>query len=176
MAALGTEGGNCTPWELVARESAAVDVTRRHVRAARRDERRQEAVAVRGSASDAAAKPNSAMDELVGTLRYTAPELIVQPGTVYTEFCDVYSFGLLLWEIFHQQIAFGDTPGITVAACLSAHGKRPVLSMPSDCEATVGPLITSCWAHDAKARPTMATCVEHLAPWAAGSRSAQGSK
>ena len=121
-------------------------------------------VVVRAGASEGALGPEPATSECVGTLRYMAPELTVTPGTAYSERCDVYSFGLLLWEIFHQEVAFGNAPGITVAACLAAHGKRPALRLPSDCVASVGPLITSCWEHDATARPTMAACVERLAP------------
>jgi serine/threonine protein kinase len=43
----------------------------------------------------------------VGTLRYLAPELVASAITSayeYDERCDVYSFGLLLWEVMHQQV------------------------------------------------------------------------
>lgn len=49
----------------------------------------------------------SLQSRAIGTLRYLAPELLTATTTTeyeHNERCDVYSFGLLLWEVMHQQV------------------------------------------------------------------------
>ncbi|UZO15513.1 uncharacterized protein OCT59_006933 [Rhizophagus irregularis] len=47
--------------------------------------------------------------------RYQAPELLFKraPGFKYDQKCDVYSFGILLWEIAEERIPYKDTNDIT---------------------------------------------------------------
>ena len=53
---------------------------------------------------------NSGHTRGVGTPRYMAPEVLCVSGSElevtgkYDEKCDVYSFGLLLWEVAHKEI------------------------------------------------------------------------
>ena len=44
------------------------------------------------------------MTKGMGTPRYMAPELL--QGNSYSEKADVYSFGILLWELFHEVVPF----------------------------------------------------------------------
>ena len=50
----------------------------------------------------------------VGTPRYMAPEMLKMRGLPevrpYDQSCDVYSFGLVLWEMMHGRMAFADVP------------------------------------------------------------------
>ena len=41
-----------------------------------------------------------------GTLAYTAPEVFQNINTPPTKALDVYAFGILLWELFTEDIAF----------------------------------------------------------------------
>ncbi|ETB57133.1 TKL protein kinase [Plasmodium yoelii 17X] len=43
---------------------------------------------------------------IVGTYQWTAPEILRGEG--YTKKADVYSFGVILWELLHQKIPFND--------------------------------------------------------------------
>ena len=101
----------------------------------------------------------------IGTLRYVAPEVLQrteeQVKIQYSERSDVYSFGLLLWELAHRQTAYAGADGVQVAIVLAPSGERPSLQLPIGLEA-LGPLITSCWHLDPALRPTMAASVWRL--------------
>ena len=113
----------------------------------------------------------------VGTLRYMAPEVMQkteQEVTIrYSKPCDVYSFGMLLWELAHRQQPFAGSPGINVALQIVPAGLRPELRLPKDL-AALGPLVTSCWHEDPAQRPTISACCEQLLVFfqGAGSRPA----
>ena len=55
------------------------------------------------------------MTPSVGTISYMAPEVI--KGTSYTNKIDVYSYGILLWEMITRNEPFGDEGYIHVV-CL----------------------------------------------------------
>ncbi|KAF2073598.1 hypothetical protein CYY_005087 [Polysphondylium violaceum] len=80
---------------------------------------------------------------------WTAPEVI--KGQQYTESCDVYSFGIILWELYCRSEPY---PGVTswTIPVIVCEGKRP--KIPSDCPSDYSKLIKSCWADKAKKRPT----------------------
>lgn len=42
----------------------------------------------------------------LGTIRYMAPEVFKDPNVSRTVKYDVYSFGILLWEIFSEKMPF----------------------------------------------------------------------
>ena len=58
----------------------------------------------------------------IGTLRYVAPEVLQcteeQVTVRFNEFSDVYSFGILLWELSHRETPFAGHDG--VQACYLA--------------------------------------------------------
>ena len=108
----------------------------------------------------------------VGTLRYMAPEVNPEghgplqgievigraKWSEYDNRCDVYSFGLLLWEMAHGQIAFGDMVGMQ--AFLEARmGGRPKIELPDE-QGALSELIVACWHHDPSRRISMPVCVE----------------
>jgi len=81
----------------------------------------------------------------------------------YNERCDVYSFGLLLWEMCHCQIVFqGEDSAIVVSKV--AAGIRPKISLAADggVMAELGMLINECWRHDPATRISMKACAERL--------------
>ena len=101
----------------------------------------------------------------VGTLRYLAPETVCfmekDVKFRFNKACDVYSFGMLLWELTHRSVPFPDQPGEKVATQIAPSGRRPTLLLPAGLEA-MGPLITSCWDHDPERRLTMSACTSVL--------------
>eukprot|EP00727_Mastigamoeba_balamuthi_P011857 m51a1_g7294 putative serine threonine protein kinase (571) ;mRNA; f:61392-64072 len=89
----------------------------------------------------------------IGTPIYMSPEVIT--GGKYTLSTDVYSYGVLLWEIMAQREPFGEIPGGNwkVAEWVS-EGRR--LAMPHGTPVDVVELIQSCWGQNPETRPTMA--------------------
>jgi serine/threonine protein kinase len=111
----------------------------------------------------------------VGTPRYAAPEIFAVPDlrtsssrdvvsthTGYDERVDVYSFGLLLWEMSHNQIAFDGVPGFAVAM-KAREGSRPVIALAgANGMEGLAELIEACWHHEPSARLSMPACAEQL--------------
>ena len=100
----------------------------------------------------------------MGTLRYMAPEVLWTAGEdrqKYDERCDVYSFGMFLWEVMHREVPFSDYDGMYVAKILAPSMRRPPLSLGVGFE-EFEQLISVCWHHDPAQRPPMVICAELL--------------
>jgi len=96
----------------------------------------------------------------VGTPIYMAPEVL--DGEPYSASADVYSFGMLMYELFTAKEPYL-TPEFTAPwhiAQFVAAGKR--LEIPADVPSGIAALITVCWAHEPAKRPTFEYCVESL--------------
>jgi len=97
-----------------------------------------------------------------GTPLYMAPEKLM--GEAHNEAVDVYSFGLILWELYTRQRAFesyskgGQLPLFITA--VATKGERP--TVPPDCPQELSQLIRTCWARDPSTRPAFTEIVETL--------------
>ena len=68
--------------------------------------------------------------------------------------CDVFSYGMLLWEILHRRIPFyGFTP-VQAAFQVAVEGGRPPIALSQSMSMYI-PLITACWAADPGLRPDL---------------------
>eukprot|EP01132_Coremiostelium_polycephalum_P005540 gene5540-6899_t len=86
---------------------------------------------------------------LIGTPIYMGEEVI--RGQSYTQSADVYSFGIVLWELFTQDLPFKDlTDYQRVNFVLS--GGRPTI--PDTIPPRVSQLIQDCWNSEPTKRPT----------------------
>jgi serine/threonine protein kinase len=86
-----------------------------------------------------------------GSLRYMAPE--VSCNDPYDERVDVYSFGILLWQIAALTTPFYGMTAKNHATQVVELGYRPSLQVdwqPEWCE-----LMEQCWRADSRLRPTM---------------------
>ena len=95
---------------------------------------------------------------------YIAPEVF--RFRVYDTKADIYSLGLIMWEMWYGQLAFPDAPPVTTLEKFFdgvGKGKRPVPRQtcqepPSFWEQ----LMTQCWNGDPKKRPAAKECHERI--------------
>jgi len=94
-----------------------------------------------------------------GTYRFMAPEVITQQK--YDNKCDVFSFGMLLWEMMHQDIPLRGQHQLQAAYSVAILKRRPGIELrkPLKCFADV---ITACWEELPADRPTMEQVVHQL--------------
>ncbi|RZC52873.1 hypothetical protein C5167_021298 [Papaver somniferum] len=84
-----------------------------------------------------------------GTYRWMAPEMIKHKA--YGRKVDVYSFGLILWEMVAGSIPYENMTPIQAAFAVVNKNLRP--RIPEDCPPALGAIIEQCWAVNADTRP-----------------------
>mmetsp|Transcript_2026 Transcript_2026/g.4884 ORF Transcript_2026/g.4884 Transcript_2026/m.4884 type:complete len:301 (-) Transcript_2026:119-1021(-) len=100
---------------------------------------------------------NTSLTVGVGTPYWMAPEVFA--GGAYNEKIDVYSYGMVLFEIVFRQIPFEEIEPQMVRKHV-LKGNCPTLSQwRDDLPQSLQELMVSCWAFDANLRPTFAQIV-----------------
>ncbi|CAN6975913.1 unnamed protein product [Brassica oleracea var. botrytis] len=84
-----------------------------------------------------------------GTYRWMAPEMIKRKP--HGRKADVYSFGLVLWEMVAGAIPYEDMNPIQAAFAVVHKNIRP--AVPGDCPAAMKALIEQCWSVAPDKRP-----------------------
>ncbi|XP_042411643.1 serine/threonine/tyrosine-protein kinase HT1-like [Zingiber officinale] len=90
-----------------------------------------------------------ALTEDDGTYRWMAPEMIKHKP--YGRKVDVYSFGLLLWEMTAGKIPYEEMTPIQAAFAVVDKNLRPPI--PTDCPRPLQALIEQCWSILPEKRP-----------------------
>ncbi|KAG6957564.1 hypothetical protein JG688_00010912 [Phytophthora aleatoria] len=103
-----------------------------------------------GSSSDLTAE--------TGTYRWMAPEVIRHEP--YSSKADVYSFGIVLWELLARDQPFRGLTPIQAAFAVARQQMRPAL--PRQTPQKIGELIEHCWHHDPARRPDFGAILEAL--------------
>uniref|UniRef100_A0A1D1YSR6 non-specific serine/threonine protein kinase n=2 Tax=Anthurium amnicola TaxID=1678845 RepID=A0A1D1YSR6_9ARAE len=85
----------------------------------------------------------------MGTYRWMSPEMI--KGKQYTRKVDVYSFGIVLWELLTALIPFHDMTPEQAAFAVSQKNARPTI--PTACPPALNHLINRCWSTNPDKRP-----------------------
>ena len=93
-----------------------------------------------------------------GSLRYMAPEIAMEQP--YNESCDVYSWGILYWQVCSLQTPYSRYTTRQHAERVVRGGERPKpdKSWPKPWKE----LMTECWAGVAGLRPTMEHVLEQV--------------
>lgn len=109
----------------------------------------------------------------LGTVNYMAPELVSATDEVVclTPKADVYSLGIILWQVCAGSIPFARLPAPHVALQV-ARGQRP--QMPQAAIPELTSLYNQCVAQDMQDRPTMDKVVELLVDLLATLKRARG--
>lgn len=93
-----------------------------------------------------------------GTYRWMAPEMIQHRA--YNHKVDVYSFGIVLWELVTGNVPFQNMTAVQAAFAVVNRGVRP--DIPSDCPAALIAIMTSCWDSNPDLRPSFSEVVQLL--------------
>ncbi len=88
---------------------------------------------------------------MTGTLRYMAPE--VAQRMPYGHQADIYSFGVLMWQILSLKVPFENLERTDHLSQVVEGGMRPSLSFASPC-GNLQSMIERCWSADIEKRPT----------------------
>ena len=94
-----------------------------------------------------------------GTYRWMAPEVIRHER--YSKKADVFSFGMILFELLTHQLPFADLAPLQAAVSVALNDERPPL--PDGCPAPLARLVASCWASDRGGRPAFSWVAEAVA-------------
>nr|XP_033931673.1 mitogen-activated protein kinase kinase kinase 7 isoform X2 [Pseudochaenichthys georgianus] len=92
-----------------------------------------------------------------GSAAWMAPEVF--EGSNYSEKCDVFSWGIILWEVITRRKPFDEIGGPAFRIMWAVHnGTRPPLikNVPKPLES----LMTRCWSKDPSQRPSMEEIVK----------------
>jgi serine/threonine protein kinase len=105
-------------------------------------------------------QPN-AKDEIYGVLPYMAPEIL--RGKPYTKAADIYSFGIIMWEMTSGVPAYHNIPHDVNLSLNICKGKRPEIiegTIPEYIE-----LMKRCWDNDPEKRPTAKVLNQIFSKW-----------
>lgn len=95
-----------------------------------------------------------------GTYRWMAPEVIEHKP--YDERADVFSFGIVLWELLTSKVPYQDMTPLQAAVGVVQKGLRP--GIPANCPPALGEIMQSCWDGNPAARPTFRMLTARLQP------------
>ncbi|KAM7259695.1 hypothetical protein ACFE04_015436 [Oxalis oulophora] len=93
-----------------------------------------------------------------GTLGYMAPEVL--DGKPYNRSCDVYSFGICLWEIYCCDMPYRNRSFIDASGAVVRLNLRP--EIPRCCPKPLARIMRKCWDENPEKRPEMQEVVRML--------------
>lgn len=93
-----------------------------------------------------------------GTPGYMAPEIL--DGKPYSKKCDVYSFGICLWEVYCCDMPYLTLSFADMTSAVVHQNLRP--EIPKCCPHGLADIMRKCWDANPEKRPSMAEVVKML--------------
>lgn len=95
-----------------------------------------------------------------GTPEWMAPEVLRNEPS--NEKCDVYSFGVILWELATLRMPWSGMNPMQVVGAVGFQNRR--LDIPKDLDPLVARIIRECWQSDPSLRPSFSQLMAALKP------------
>ncbi|XP_004584490.2 mitogen-activated protein kinase kinase kinase 9 [Ochotona princeps] len=93
-----------------------------------------------------------------GTYAWMAPEVI--RASMFSKGSDVWSYGVLLWELLTGEVPFRGIDGLAVAYGVAMN--KLALPIPSTCPEPFARLMEDCWNPDPHSRPSFTSILDQL--------------
>lgn len=101
----------------------------------------------------------STINKKMGSIRWNAPELFKNASK--SEETDIYSFGMVVWEIVSKKLPFSEIEEDMMVA-IKIMGGNNHQSIPEVCPNFISELILKCWNNNPKDRPSTGTILDIL--------------
>ncbi|XP_014829976.1 PREDICTED: mixed lineage kinase domain-like protein [Poecilia mexicana] len=101
-------------------------------------------------------------DKTISLLCYSSPQQLSNINHAYTKECEIYSLGIVLWEIATRKKPFedcGDDDKIISKKVCEEKYQEP---LPADCPESLGEMIKACRAYESSRRPSAGVLVDKL--------------
>ena len=106
-----------------------------------------------------------------GVISYLEPKCILDPNFPYTKSSDIYSFGVLMWEISSGYPPFRDCDKIALAISINTGIREDtVLDTPKEYEK----LYKKCWNQEPEQRPTINEVLDEFERMGFGNKLTKG--
>lgn len=98
----------------------------------------------------------------IGTLRWTAPEILCETTVRYTHLCDIYSLGLLIYFVMTEELPYSDllNNGAKIAYAKKENVRSFLANLKS--EPIMYNLVQACTENDPKLRPQSPEDIIHV--------------
>ncbi|XP_023206814.1 mitogen-activated protein kinase kinase kinase 10 [Xiphophorus maculatus] len=93
-----------------------------------------------------------------GTYAWMAPEVIKH--SLFSKSSDVWSFGVLLWELLTGEVPYREIDALAVAYGVAMN--KLTLPIPSTCPEPFVLLLSECWSSNPRGRPSFTSILQHL--------------
>ncbi|XP_015249231.1 PREDICTED: mitogen-activated protein kinase kinase kinase 10 [Cyprinodon variegatus] len=93
-----------------------------------------------------------------GTYAWMAPEVIKH--SMFSKSSDVWSFGVLLWELLTGEVPYREIDALAVAYGVAMN--KLTLPIPSTCPEPFVQLLRECWSSNPRARPSFSSILRRL--------------
>ena len=106
--------------------------------------------------------PHTVTTEQTGTYRWMSPEVMRSATVRINKKCDLFSYGMILFELFAHEIPYADLRDNIDVLLSVTSGKRPPI--PPTLPPYLHDLLRRCWEEDPCLRPTFDEFVYKLLP------------
>ncbi|XP_066540635.1 mitogen-activated protein kinase kinase kinase 10 [Hoplias malabaricus] len=93
-----------------------------------------------------------------GTYAWMAPEVI--KSSLFSKSSDVWSFGVLLWELLTGEVPYREIDALAVAYGVAMN--KLTLPIPSTCPEAFAQLLGECWSPNPHGRPSFSSIMKRL--------------